>query len=542
MTIPPGTYKIKSQGNFHLHLADVKGLDIDATGATIVFQDPATVGILLENCENVTLRGATLIHDPVSFSQGTLDSVGLLRNTLDVTVAKGYPTALDDRRIFPGELMVGVFDAATRKWKTDTKDLFVKKVDALGDGKFRFTLVSPIIPGMPVGSGDLVAWRGVGAPDISVYHGSHIAVSGVTIESGAGFGVYEDGGAGDNHYSYTIKRGPRPLGATEDPLLAENADGFHSNGVRKGPTLENCSFEFLDDDGVAIHGVYARVLGGAGKQVLIGNLVHPFCLPGDTLRFADATGAAAGEAKVVSVEPQPGYHAPPAPPALRLFQNPPTLECQNVTLDKEIPVGDGWMVWNADACGNGFTVRNCTVRDNRARGMLIKAGDGTIEGSTVDGSTMGGIVVSPEMEEWNEAGGARNLVLKNNIIRHAAIWRQGSNPMAGAMTIAAYQGDRYVPLPGIHDHITLTGNRFEENDGTNLLVTSTRNIDIAGTTFLRPMRQAAPRGEKDGVDPGALIWLSECDGVKITGTTVTEPGPALKKQVVTAGKVVGTGF
>jgi hypothetical protein len=546
IVIPPGTYHVKPQEDCHLRLVDMKDFEVDATGVTLIFTDPAKWGIFFDNCENVSFHGATILRDPVSFSQGAIESVALLRNAFDVRIARGYPAAIDDAKAFPTPLMVGLFDAKTRQWKPDAKDYWASKVEKLsGDGSgdlFRFHLDKPLLPGTPLGTGDLVAWRGNGAADLSLRNCRRMNFAGVTVKSGGGFAVYDLAGD-DNHYTgLTVTRGPAPDGADEEPLLAANADGFHSNGARKGPTLENCLIEDTDDDGIAIHGVYARVLGAAGKQVLIGDLEHPFCIPGDTLRFTGLQGEIVGEGKVVSVETQAGYKpSQPAPPDLRLFQNPPFVEYQNVVLDREVAAVSGGMVSNADACGNGFTIRNCTVRNNRARGMLLKAG-GLVEGSTVEGSTMGGIIVSPEIGEWNEAGYASGLIVRKNVIRHAGIWHQPGNPMAGALTVAAYEHGRFVPLPGGHHGILITGNKFEENDGVNLLVSSASDVTIADNQFVRPMRNTSVRGTTPGVDAGALIWLSECEGVKVSGVTVTEPGSALKKNVVTAGMVHGTGF
>ena len=118
-----------------------------------------------------------------------------------------------------------------------------------------------------------------------------INIDGLTILGGTGFCVHEDGGEGDSRYAYTLTYPPKPDGATAAPLIASNADAFHSGGVRRGPTLENCSFEGMCDDGIPIHGYYGLVVErqDAGKTLLMaGPWDRSFFRAGDPIRVLDS--------------------------------------------------------------------------------------------------------------------------------------------------------------------------------------------------------------------------------------------------------------
>jgi hypothetical protein len=83
----------------------------------------------------------------------------------------------------------------------------------------------------------------------------------VTLQN-AGFAAFFEtqGDGGHVYVGCKVAPGPRPAGATEDPLVGCGADGFHSSGVRNGPTLERCVWEgLLHDDCIAIHGALQQV-------------------------------------------------------------------------------------------------------------------------------------------------------------------------------------------------------------------------------------------------------------------------------------------
>jgi hypothetical protein len=174
--------------------------------------------------------------------------------------------------------------------------------------------------------------------------------------------------------------------------------------------------------------------------------------------------------------------------------------------------------------------------------MLIKASDGLIEDCTVEGSCLGGIVLTPEMSFWDESDYSRNVVIRHNtLIREDYNQRRGWY-QAGALTVAACERGAYVPLPGGHRNILIENNTFQNNDGANIVVSSAQGVTITGNHFVQPMQQENPRGSGVGVDPTALIWLTECSGVKISGNTMSDPGPFLKRIVAPTATASGSGF
>ena len=543
IVIPAGTYRLSAdpRSGLHLRFLQMKDFEIDATGATLVFTTRDKNSIRFDHCENVTFRGATLLRDPIPFSQGRVIAISPDGKAIDVQVSQGYPADFDDKRFFPKIDSIHAYNPQTRQWQDE--DYAASEIERLGPDSFRFH-------GKRVASaegwapGAAVTWRGRGAPDVELRECQGMKIVGVTIMNGSGFCVFEHGGAGGNYYSYTVTYGPKPDGATEEPLLASNADAFHSDQVRKGPTLEDCHFEGMNDDGIPIHGAYALAISSEGSDAIFQVRYPPFCRAGDHLRLYDERGAAAGEATVVSVEPLSGDQPVlPAPPkALRLFQDIAAPKYLKLTLDHPTGAKFGWLVANADAMGNGFVIRRCTVRNNRARGMLIKASDGLIEDCTVEGSSIAGIAIVPEMGWWNESDYARNIIVRRNTIRSVGYWKNPGNSQAGAVTVAAFEYGHFVPLPGGHRNIVIEDNTFENDDGPNILVSSAQGVVIRNNRFIHPLWNSNGHGKNLGVDPNALIWLTECSGIDLSGNVVSDPGPCLKVLVGLVPTASGTGL
>ena len=63
VVIPAGVYLIPSQASRrHIELRNLNSFEIDARGATLVFQDVTAAGIFFFKCDSVAFHGATLYY------------------------------------------------------------------------------------------------------------------------------------------------------------------------------------------------------------------------------------------------------------------------------------------------------------------------------------------------------------------------------------------------------------------------------------------------------------------------------------------------
>ena len=222
---------------------------------------------------------------------------------------------------------------------------------------------------------------------------------------------------------------------------------------------------------------------------------------------------------------------PPADDPQHLFGTRPRY--RRLTLDRPVPgLAYGCRLGDPAASGAGYVVRHCHIHDHRARGLLLKADDGLVEGNTVDGSTIAGLVISPEFY-WNEAGYSRRVTARDNTFRRCGYaTATAGHPQAAAVCVT---GEAAVAGVGWGNRdLVIEHNAFEDCDGCNLLVNDAAGVSVTGNAFVRPMRSPTNRGTGVGVDPTSLIMIEHSDAVRLSGNAVTTPGPLLRHAVTVA--------
>ncbi len=517
--IPAGTYTLDPPAHgSHLQFHDLSDFEIDARGVLLLLSDNTRGGIEFRNCRNVTFRGATIRYITPPFTQGTVTAIAPDGSFYDVQIDRGYPVNLDGHRYFPAKPVGYLFNPKTRLWKPGTYDLNASRVQKLAADRFRFYWDRPAGPALhPVSVGDPMAFRGEGRPNLTLINSAKMRMIGITILNAGDFAVWEHGGDGGNSYDeITVTRGPKPEGASAEPLFSGTADGFHSTDVREGPVVEHSRFESMPDDGIAIQGTYSFIFESKADKLVINQ--NSF-RPGDPIRIYDAQGRPAAEAIVRSVAPLPQYRNTRTTSREIRVDNTEGPYF-TVTLDHAVKADFDYLAENPAATGAGYVLRYNTILNHRARGMLLKASDGLVEHNTIDGSTMGGIVVTPEFW-WNEAGFSRNVVIRDNVIRHVAY----APKQLGGVVIAALNGP--TPVAGYgHRHIVVEDNTLEGINGVNLLITSSKDVVVRNNLFLHAQqRRVGVDGAKWGEDPGALIYVTESEGVRFENNRVRDLGP-----------------
>jgi hypothetical protein len=521
--IPPGAYRISPpQSGPHLLFKNFSDFIIDAAGVELIFTDRTRGGIEFRDCSNVTISGVSVRFEVPPFTQGVVEAVSPAGDWYDVRIDVGYPADFDDPRYFPAAPFGSLFDPKSRKIRPDAFDLSELRIERRGPDLFRLFRNPPSGGGVQsVTPGDLVAFRGSGEHNISVLNSTGVRLEGVTVYNSPAFAVFEADGEGLNHYRISVKPGPRPAGARSDPLFSSAADAFHSVNVRHGPVLENCHFESMGDDAIAIHGTYSLVLQSDGTRLIVSKGSFR---QGDPIRLWDLQDRPAGETVVKAIRPLRSIaNARRSQRDTRTDNS--TGPYFEITLAHSVSAAYDYLASNPEAEGSGFILRNNTIWNHRARGMLLKADNGLVEDNTIDGSTIGGIVVTPEFW-WNEADYSRNVIIRNNTIRNVA----RAPYSLGGMVVAAID---HMPVPACgHRDIKITGNRFENIDGVNLLITSACGIRVENNRFVRAQQHArANAGAAWGEDPTALIFVTKAQAVRLKGNQAWEPGPFSKRLV-----------
>ena len=169
--------------------------------------------------------------------------------------------------------------------------------------------------------------------------------------------------------------------------------------------MEDCTFENMLDDAANIHGCFVRIEKQLGPKTLLCRRIHGqqrgliVAERGDRIRFVTSRDLQAyGDSKVVGTREL-------------------NWDFFEVTLDR-LPAGGVQPesgIYNLTWQPN-LVIRGCTVRNNRARTMLIAtAGEVLIEKNKFSRSSMAGIQFEGDNGFWWESGPTRQVVIRDNL-------------------------------------------------------------------------------------------------------------------------------
>ena len=421
ISIDPGTYRIvhdptrinDNHNDPHFAIENRKNITIIAEDVEFIFTEVRD-GLIFYNCSNVTLDGLTLRYSVPFHTQGVVTSVG--SNSVEFKIDDGYPN-LDE---LPGTGYMGVvWDKNLGRQKAGTDHLHNTELTKLNC----FTGVNET----GIVNGDTIVIRNLEIdPRTLISTGSeNLTIQNVTVFDG-GFAYMEDTGKGGHRYiNCKVKVGAKPVGAAAERILSTAADAFHSNCMERGPIIENCEFENMGDDGVNIHGPYVEALEKNGNKIIViaepTIWTDPF-LEGDTMKAYNKQSNKLEEAGAVMTPVKSlGIIKPtvvdPTAYCFKQANKKNKYKYFELTLTQADKVNSGNLLYSPNRIGAGFKIKNTRVRNNCARGFLIKSQNGTIENCEIDGSSMYGIQFDAELETyWAEAFIPRDVTATGNII------------------------------------------------------------------------------------------------------------------------------
>jgi hypothetical protein len=177
-----------------------------------------------------------------------------------------------------------------------------------------------------------------------------------------------------------------------------------------------------------------------------------------------------------------------------------------------------------DVLGNASRVARlrmsrCTVRANRARGVLCQTRDAMIEDCTFQNCTGPGVMVLTETVHFYESIGTRDVIVRNNRFENCN--RGAASAEAALCALAYLKGFAYPGKPGVHRDVTLDGNHIVSTDESGIFAVGVDGLKVRGNTIERSGLRAA---REHGGEP---IWIKDCARVVLenndTGKLTTRP-------------------
>jgi len=398
-------------------LVGFDGIEVDGRGATFVLHG-FLMPFLVEHSRNVRLKNLTIDYARTFHSEGKVLAVS--KTGVDLEISDDYPYEIrngvivftdgkkdDDPKtsvrskevVYPYGMLLA-FDPKRRETAYMAQDRFGLEsgvaAQAIGPRKVHLSIeqVSATVDDILVFG---PSHRDI--PGFVISESAKVTLSSVTLYHAGGMGVIAQ--RSRDIELENVRVTPQPGGKR---IVSATADATHFVNCTGKIQMCDCLFENQKDDATNIHGLYARITGKPAPDKITVQLMHPqqagidFILPGMRLEIVDGPSLTQrGEATVRAVQ--------------RINK-----EYMLVTVTAPLPlqVQTGDCVADADANTADVVIRNCTIRNNRARGILLGSrGKIVVEGNTFH-SPGTAILFEGDGRFWFEQAGVRDVTIRGN--------------------------------------------------------------------------------------------------------------------------------
>lgn len=400
-------------------LKEFTNIEIDGRGSDFVFYG-GLVPFHIFNSTDVHLCNFSIKWDSPFVLEGMVINNDTLNKIFDIKILEGINYKVEsgylqyqgyDWSIGLGENIV--YDPKTKRpiyntakyehnWSRETL-----KAEDLGGGVVRLSGTSGIVP--PIGS--IYTDKGPhGAnrlfPAIFANQSVNISIEDVNI--------YDSGAMGfiaQKTENVSMTRLNVILESESKRMISASADATHFVNCKGEIRFDNCRFENMLDDATNVHGTYQIVADFLSPTELSLTSGHyqqdafPLFSVGDSVALVDRLSLNIrwrGKVKEYNIKDKKTYML--------------TLEdaVDRKYLEGSYVVEN--LCWKAS-----LTMKNCTVKQNRARSILISTTKPVLIENNYFSSMMAAIRISGDANYWFESGETDGVVIKNNTFEDIGI-------------------------------------------------------------------------------------------------------------------------
>ncbi|CAF1164655.1 unnamed protein product [Adineta ricciae] len=349
-----------------------------------------------------------------------------------------------------------------------------------------------------------------------------LTIQSLTIYTAWYFGIYTSRARRLNMIDYHVrKRGDR--------WLSTAADCMHFGDSRESINIMDCSCEGQGDDGLNVQAFIFVVV----------QVINSTTLLIKTNNWEDALNVGIGSNLEFSAGSQPFTSYTSAIVATSTSINSTT---RLFTFTNVVSVNVGDLACVADNLT--LTVRNFTVTNNRARGILLSTRNIRITKSLFNGTSAPAILFQPSLY-WNEGPAPKNAILSENVFINC---NQGLYRQSGVITMAPEPTQVLSVMHNIQvtsstfyngpysgsmvqctnvDGIVITGNYLSTNSSDPPVVfCNSRNISASDNTIVNSQSVISQYYLYDTTSP-CLANLSSIINITASGFNSSFPPPVI---------------
>lgn len=450
----------------------MRRFEIDGQGSDFLFHgflSPVT----LDNARAITLRNFTVDYVRTFHSEGKI--LAVTNTHADVEIAAEYPYSIEngllkfhdgkpgkERTLYPVSAMLE-FDPVKRETAYQARDYWTGadlRAEDLGNRRVR--ILREKLKGTP---GNIFVF----APNhrlvcgITITDSSDVTVEDVTLFHCGGMGVIAQRSS-----DLFVRRVNVTTPPGKDRIVSLTADATHFVNCGGQVVLEDCLFELQKDDATNVHGIYVRIVNRVSPTIADVKLVHPQQFGFDFIKKGQRLELVKG-------------------PALTTFAYPVVKQVER--LNKEYtrltfkePLPDAVEIGDALAATDDYaalTIRGCTIRGNRARGILLNSRGPTVVENNTFHTAGAAILFEGDARFWYEQAGVSDCMIRSNLFDNCnyGVWGHALIEVGAGIAPAFRASSRY------NKNVRITGNTIRHFHPAVLSLYGVQGLTFASNTL-----------------------------------------------------------
>lgn len=484
----------------------IRGNDTLLVTHATPWHDPseANSAFICGNCEDLTIERLHFTTDNPVNCAGRVTAIDPVNHTYDVCIDDEFPitgwehfwgTDTCDEDGMP-DYVIETYDTITREMLPDADGSLREKITGTRyevlDGQ-NIRVFGQNTARLTVGHRVLYRYTIYGGAVFYINDCNRTVLRDIEIERCPGMGAVIGPRCTDAAFERFNIRVP----AGSHALYAANADGIHVNGLSGLLHMKDCHFHGLGDDALNIHSMAGEIktIGEDGhlhlmKRPCLGAerpLGAKWAQKGDLIRVYDRnTVLETGSFRVA------GY-----------------TDSDIVPTDVQGSFEVGSILAN-DSFFAAVHLEDCTVRNTRARGILLQSHNMLIERCTFSGLSLPGLIIAPDVRFWYEVGPSENTEIRDCVFEKCGM--NGSAANLGAIVVKGSHDAGASDYPaGVHKDIRIRDNTFRNVGTSGIFVSAASGVIVMGNRFEACRANTNP----DVCDTDAEIVLCNCENIRI---------------------------
>jgi len=505
LLVPPGQYRLTAgETGAHWLLEDLNDVVVVGTGATLLLGSLDAPGIVIRDCDNVTVEGLTLDWDPLPWLAGRVMQVTERRTRVTLRLDTPLPPGYADG-----------FNRAKERWATawtEGGERILESLDpiVIGDIEIDGSHVTVELPrplsghsGVQEGKFLLLVGRNPQAHAFVVRQSTGVTIEGNSVWSAPGMAIV----AQDRNVGTTIRGNQIRPPPESRRFISTNADGIHVIGPLGTTVIENNLVSSAQDDAIVVsqRGVRVRISSDAGSFTLTERRTVQM-RPGDDVQgLLPSRGLVSlGQLRqVVTEDGQPSRF---------------TTSCIETDTCPEMRRGFEFPVFFVPQTPSSVEIRGNVIYNIRGRGIRINASHVRVERNIVMRTTGAQVMLGAILRDrWVPQAPAVDVELSYNSFVDRTLPGEAERRQATIDIENRPSSGSFGGMAATTD-IAIRNNTFMVQGNHGLFANDAGTITISGNRFHTTAVRSGRRGQ-------AAVVLREVERAEIMSNTFFFAGP-----------------